>query len=293
MENTSFLLVISLFLSVAFPYYSSFLERYLTFLLIIMMVFSLKNVNIKLKDLKNFYFKRNLKKIIILIFINYILLPFVIILSAFFFVKDVDFRNGFIIMASVPCAIIVITFTKLLKEDVLLSTFGLYFNYFVSLFMTPLIIWLFFKETISVIPILKTIFLLVILPLVLANFLDKVDKKIIKGMILKYDKIIINIIFVITTYAFIGLNIKNIVNIFYLKEIVYVLIIKTFFLSFVFLFFTKDLVYAIFANYKNLGYAIILSLSLFNKETALPSVIGIFFDNILFIFLNTYRKSII
>lgn len=281
LENTSFLLVVSLLLSILFPKYSFFLEDYLIYLLVIMMIFSLKNVDLKFDKLNILF----IKETIFLSIINYLLLPFIIIVSAFLFLKNQNYINGFILMSAVPCAIIVIPFTNLLKGNIFLSTLGLYINYFLSLIMTPLLIWLFFKENISIMPLLKTIFLLVVLPLLLSRILNSADKKLLKNKFKKYDRIIINLIFVITTYAFIGINI-GLINLFDLKEVFFVLSIKTFFLSFLFFVFSKNISFAIFANYKNLGYAIILSLTLFNKETAIPSVLGIFFDNLLFIILN-------
>lgn len=205
LQNTSVLLVLSLTFSILFPKYSIFLEQYLIYLLIIMMTFSLQNTDLNLKNIN----KKIIKKTINLSLINYILLPIIIVLSSLLIIKNQNYINGFILIASVPCAIVVIPFSKLLKGDVFLSAFGLFFNYLLSIILTPLIVWLFFKESINIQSLLRTIFLLVIIPLLFSRILKKSDNLIFKNKLKKYDKIIINLIFVITTYAFIGINLSE------------------------------------------------------------------------------------
>ncbi len=289
MEKTWLILVISMLLGLLYPNFSFFLEPYLMILLIIMITFSLKDIVLnKIINIKN------LKKSFVLFLFNYIILTSLLILLAFLFVKDSDYKKGFVIMAAVPCAIVVIPFTKLLKADTNISTLGLITTYFLSLFLTPLIIWLFFKESINFFDLLKTLFLLVILPLFLSRLLN-----IFNGSLKKYDTIIINLIFLITTYGFIALNRETIVNNFFsLKSVIFVLFIKTFILTAFLYFILKKLKtqrktaipIILFTNYKNLGYAALLSLTLINKEAALPSTLGILFDSFLFIYLEKILK---
>ncbi|MEM4397556.1 MAG: hypothetical protein QW757_02945 [Candidatus Woesearchaeota archaeon] len=294
--NTSFLLTLSLIFAIIYPNFAFYFEPYLMPLLILLMLFSLLDVEFK----KEFFLNlKNIRDIFIINFLTYFVFGFFIFLLSYFFISDIDFRNGFLLMAIVPCAISIIPYTRILKGNVLLSTISLYFNYFISLFLTPFLIWFFFKEQISLFPLLRTIFLLVFIPLILSRILEHIDKKYFKYFFISNDKIIINFLFFIMVYSFIGLNIKNISAFENIKEIVFLLFFKTLFLGLILFFiFNKfkkiseeeKISYILFANFKNIGYAIVLALTLFNKETALPSVLALFFDNFLFIIYSFFYK---
>lgn len=283
LEKSWVIFLSAMILGVFLPNFAQYLEPYLTIILITMMTVALKDINIR--DI----FHKNIKKPLLLFATSYfILTPIIILLS--FLIKDIDFRTGFIVMASVPCAIAVIPFSKLLNGDIKSSTSGLLITYFASLFMTPLIIWIFFKQAIETSELLKTIFLLVILPLILSRFIKKLNHR-----IEKYDKSIINFLLFIGIYGFIGLNSHNITNLYALRFVLIALFLRTFLLTIIVYFISRKwgsfgISLTIFSGYKNLGYAALLALTLFGVKASLPATIAIIFEVGTFIFLELINR---
>ena len=194
-------------------------------------------------------------------------------------------------MAAAPCAISCVPFSKLLKGDVQSSTTGVVINYLSALIITPTIIWIFFRQLIDMTELITTIVQVIIIPIILSRFLAKLNNKLDK-----YDTSIINILFLIGVYGFVGLNRDTIVNNFFsLKLVLIVLFIRTFLISTVMFFLTKKhkkfgISLTLFSSYKNLGYTAILALTLFGRAAALPAALGIIFELMTFVWLERLIK---
>ncbi len=280
LEQTWLVFLAAIVIALIYPDISSILEPYLTFILILLMAFSARNVN--LKDLLD---KKIIKNAFVMSLFNYLILSSVIILVGLF--VDPKYFPGFVLMAAVPTAISVIPYTQLLRGSKHASTAGLIVTYLVSLIFTPLIIYAFFGKGIDIKELVEKIIMLVFVPLILGPALKKIDHK-----VKEHEKKITNIIFFILTYSFIGLNQSTIVNKFFsLKLVLLALFLRTFVLSSVVYFLTKKygklgISYTLFASFKNLGYATILALALFGKEASLPTTIGMIFETLTFIILE-------
>jgi bile acid:Na+ symporter, BASS family len=282
-EKTWLVFLVSMLIGLAFPGYAYAVEPFLVYLLMIMVALSIRDI--PLRDI----FGSGLKNTLILFLANYLLLSLLIVVLSLF-LDNPEYQKGFIVMAAVPCAIAVVPFAKLLKGDIKVSTYGLIFTYLVSLFLTPMIIWLFFRESIDLTELLKTIFLLIIVPMLLAIPLRRISRR-----LEKHDTVIINVLFLITIYGFIGLNRETIVNDFFsLGLVMLLLFVRTFGIMTLVYFahrkLSKDRKFTVsltlFSSYKNLGYAALLALALFGREAALPATLGILFELLAFIYLE-------
>ncbi len=280
LSKSWFVILSAVVLALLFPQLSGTIEPFLTLLLILLMSFSTKNI-----ELKSMASLRMLKKAFLLFLADYALLSGLII-AVSFFVPDI-YAPGFIIMAAVPCAISVIPFTKLLSGDTAASTLGLILSYLLSFVITPGIIFIFYRESIDTFQLLKTIFLLVAVPLLLSRILKKFN-----NAFKKYDNLILNIIFFVAFYGFISLNRNTIVNEFFtLQEVVAGLILRTIVIVLAVYYFMRKkgkfgISVTVFSGFKNLGYAALLSLTLFGREASLVPTLGLVFETFTFIILD-------
>jgi BASS family bile acid:Na+ symporter len=73
--------------------------------------------------------------------------------------------NGWVMLASVPCAVSVITFALYLKGDMVLSVLATTVIYFMALVITPVMTMVFAGDAISPLQILKYVVLFIVVPL--------------------------------------------------------------------------------------------------------------------------------
>ena len=272
LQNTNLFLIIAIFCGLLLPQGGYYLESFLSVLLIILMTLSLKDITLDALIHKDSIVFRPL--------VAQIGLSILIILLAFF-VHDESYRAGLLIMAAVPCAISVIPFSKLLGDRALYATRGVLVIYFASFILTPVAIWLFFRESISSLELVWSIVLYLGLPFVLSRFIQDFE----------YDVPALNLTFFLTVYGFIALNQDIIVfEFFTLKSMLIILFIRTFIVLTLIYMITRNINLTLFGSYKNLGYAAILSLQFFGPKAALPSTLGIVFETLAFIWLGLLSR---
>jgi predicted Na+-dependent transporter len=144
--------------------------------------------------------------VLFLIASNFVILSGFFILSSFF-VSNQEFRQGIIVLAATPPAIAVITTAFLLKADTKKALLAEAGCYILSIILTPLIIWFFFRSQVDIWALVKILLLLIILPFLLAKGLDWLKKR----LGIKHDfKEIANIAFALTFYMGIGLAVDRI-----------------------------------------------------------------------------------
>jgi len=281
-EKSWFVFVIAILLGLIFPMFSSHIEPFLTYFLIILMTFSLKDIGIG-----EVFDKTDIKKPFKLFFMT-LLASVVIIVGSWILIKDEAYLQGMIVMAAVPCAIAVIPYTKLLKGDLKNTIRALLITYGFYLFLTPLIIWVFFQETINPFDLFLKTFYFVIIPLILSRPLRKINNK-----LKKYDKLILHSLFFILIYTTMGINSRTIMgDLLSLRYVFLILLIRTFFLFILLYYFYKKGLNKfrrsklVMFGYKNLGYALVLSLLLFSRESAIPITLGLLFENLSFVALD-------
>src|SRR3989344_5572457 len=100
LEKTWLIFLASMLLGLFFPQASKLLQPYLIVLLIGMATLSIKDVHIS-----EIFHRHNIKKAILLVGLNYLLLGAVTIISTMLIVVNSHYSAGLIVMASVPAAI--------------------------------------------------------------------------------------------------------------------------------------------------------------------------------------------
>ena len=159
-QNSTSVLILSVLLGLVLPGPAGATEALVTPALMVMMAFSLTEVDLG-RDIKS---SASLKRGFLGIIINYGLLSGLILLLSYS-LPDESLRHGFVIMAAVPPAVAVLPMTRILKGDMSLSFAGEILSYLASLLLMPLIIYLFVHQTgISPIYLLQISIVLILIP---------------------------------------------------------------------------------------------------------------------------------
>ena len=189
LKNSSLILILSLILGLAIPEPSHHFQPLIMPTLIIMMSFSLIELDLTAK--------RELKGGVVGFALNYLLLSGIILALASG-LKSEEMRYGFMVMAAVPPAIAVLPLTRLLGGDVRLSLYGEAVSYFAAIFIMPILIFLLaHQKGLSMIYMIEMAILFILFPILASRFLRN----------LNLDPMpIINVGFFIITYTVIGLN---------------------------------------------------------------------------------------
>ncbi len=278
LKNSSFILVLSILSGFIWPEAAHYSEILITPVLMVMMTFSLTEVN--LGDVtagKGF-----LKNSILGLALNYGLLSGLILLLSYN-LQDQALRQGFIVMAAVPPAIAVLPMTRILLGDMRLSLFSESLSYLASLVLMPAIIYAFTLQTgVSLVYLLQMSVLLILLPALASRFVRR----------LPLDPVLpINLGFFLVTYTLIGLNqdalwgdIGTVSGIALARTLGIGLAIYT----------AARLTgqdrphaisYTLLGSYKNLGLAAAISLTLFGPEAGIPVAFSVLAETGFFILL--------
>ncbi|MFQ6055693.1 MAG: bile acid:sodium symporter family protein, partial [Methanosarcinales archaeon] len=288
LKNSNIVFLSALFLGLIYPMPSAYLEDWIVFTLIVVMIFSLTEVK--------FTNKISIKEIIISFFMNYIFLSGLIIALAYFLISDEQLYYGFVVMAAVPPAVAIIPFTKLLNGDLKLSLITNASLYVISIGLTPAILLLFAKTSdidysLAIITLLE----LMVLPMIISRFILQYNKYYLK--IKKDINLVINIGFFIVIYTVIALNRNKLFTDLDILLIPAIIGFLRTFVSGMFLYKLgnilkinpkKNISYTLFGSYKNLGLSATLALLLFSAKASIPSAVCIVMEIGFFIFLSTY-----
>ncbi len=284
LRNTSFMLYLSL--AVAFLYHEP-AER-LKFLIIpslfLLMLFSLKNLKV------HKFTKPTIKSAISLMSVNFILLSGISLISSFF-VSDVNYKIGIIVFAAMPPAVAFIPIAALLGGNLEKSFITQLLSYLFAFIFTPLLIYLFFRESVNLLEVVKILFILIIIPFIMSRFIVRI----------KYDfKEFINFFYAFGFYLAIGLSVPTIFGSF-------AQLISLFIIFFILKFAVGYAVYKI-CNYKNMpkediplytvnstfknsNMGIGILLVLFSPATVMPLAINSIIDSFYTLFLLKLFKK--
>lgn len=249
-----------------------FSEEISTVALIVAMTLSLTRI-----DLRKMHIKKN--QLWPGLLINYGFLSLVTIILGLFFPDDL--WNGFIIIAAVPPAVAIIPITTILRGDVEYALVSLSVLYLFSLLLTPLILFSFLGETINTIALLRTLVLIIVLPLFLAQGVRRIN------IPSTAKTLTINFCFFILLFILVGENraflFQGAVLIFWLAVAMF---LRTFGTGGLIKIITKRLgvpkekqiPLILMAAIKNEGLALILAISLFTGMAAVPAIIALIFE---------------
>ena len=273
-SSLTFFILIGMILGLftgGFPVYTSEIA---TASLMIAMIFSLTNVKISQLD-----FKKEGKNFIVSLALNFGFLSSVILLLGLFFPKEI--WNGFVVMAAVPPAIMIAPLTRVIKGNISLSFFSLSAIYLISIFFTPVLIFVFSSEIIDIYGLLQNILLLIVLPLLVSRLVMKIkisEKKV---------HFITNICFFILVFSIMGKNQGFLLYNSYILVLLFVaMFIRTFAVGSLVLslgqkfgMLRRDVIsYSLFASFKNEGLALLIAFSLFDAASSIPPAIALILE---------------
>lgn len=282
-ENSSVVLILSVLFGLIHPGPAEATEALVTPALMIMMAFSLKEVDFG-RDIRS---PGSLKRGAIGILLNYGLLSGLILLLSDG-LSDESLRQGFIIMAAVPPAVAVLPMTRILKGDMSLSFSGEILSYLASLLLMPLIIYLFFRQAgISPLYLIQISIILILIP-ALASRLVR---------LLPINPLLpINLGFFLVTYTVIGLNQGALWS--DGESAAWISFARTFAVGLAVYVLARSaglnrehsVSYTLLGSFKNLGLAAAVSLMLFGPAAGLPAAFCVIAETAFFILLSFARS---
>ena len=282
-QNSTSVLILSVLLGLVLPGPAGATEALVTPALMVMMAFSLTEVDLG-RDIKS---SASLKRGFLGIIINYGLLSGLILLLSYS-LPDESLRHGFVIMAAVPPAVAVLPMTRILKGDMSLSFAGEILSYLASLLLMPLIIYLFSRQTgISPLYLLQISIVLILIP----AFASRLVRMLPINPVLP-----INLGFFLVTYTVIGLNQGALWTDGW--SVAWISIARTFAVGLAVFILARSaglkssqaISLTLLGSFKNLGLAAAVSLLLVGPAAGLPAAFCVLAETAFFILLSFARS---
>lgn len=252
------------------------LSNYIYTCMIVVMFLS--TTEIKFKALLDT--KRYLSKVVVCLFLNYGLVTGVTLLLAYSAFGSGEVFAGFVIIAAMPTAIVVIPLTYLAKGNTEVALVGVTMTYVMALFMAPVLVLLILGSTVDIWRIIEILLIVIIFPMLASRLLLHLD--IDKKFGLAKD-IMININMMTVMYIVIGINYEAFfIDPWLLALVAGICFIRTSGTGLgtigiaraIGLAKENALTFSMFASFKNLGLAAAVSLFLFTERAAIPATIG-------------------
>lgn len=161
--------------------------------LMTMMCLSLQGIDFKAND-----FLDDKKHILVAVLCCYVLAPAVTLLVGSFY--DDNLWNGWVLVASVPCAISVVSSTFILRGNTKLAVLSVTLVYLLAIVITPVMTHLLLGNAIDPLQILKYVLLFILVPLLISVPLKKVK------MGHNTKSVLINICFFVLVFITFGTN---------------------------------------------------------------------------------------
>jgi BASS family bile acid:Na+ symporter len=229
--------------------------------------------------------------------LNYVMLGGLILLLSYLLIPEGPLRTGFIVLAAVPPAVGVIPFTGFLDGDVEFSLIASLSCYLVAFIATPLILFTLLGLSAGFqVKLFTTMFQLIIIPVFLSRILvyTGVASRIapVKGTLLNWS-------FFLVVYTSVGLNREVLLSQpSSLIPAAVITVITTFLLGYLIeragrilrLDPKKVISVVLLGTSKNAGFAAGLALTLFGRQTAIPSTIQTIFMLSYVIFLDLKKR---
>lgn len=282
LRNSSFIFTLAVVFGLGYPGPAHYLEPLITPVLLMMMVFSMAEIDLSVGG--------DIKGAMIGFGLNYILLSgLILVLSSN--LEDEGLWQGFVVMAAVPPSVAVLPLTKLLDGDSRLSLYSEALCYLASLILMPGIIFVFTSRTgLSLSYISEIVLLLILLPAIASRFL--------RGHCHRLDTVPpINLGFFLITYTVVGLNDQALFGVVE-YSVALIAIIRTFVIGaavylcarLVGVEVQKRISYTLFASFKNLGMAAAVSLVLFGPRAGIPAAVCILAETAFYILFAAMHR---
>ena len=229
--------------------------------------------------------------------LNYVMLGGIILLLSYLIIPEGPLRTGFVVLAAVPPAVGVIPFTGFLDGDVEFSLIACLSSYLGAFIATPLILFTLLGLSAGFqVRLFTTMFQLIVIPLFLSRILvyTGVASRIapVKGTLLNWS-------FFLVVYTSVGLNREVLLSQpLSLIPAAVITVATTFLLGYLIeragrviqLDPKKVVSMVLLGTSKNAGFAAGLALTLFDRQTAIPSTIQTIFMLSYVIFLDLKKR---
>ncbi len=145
-----------------------------------------------------------IRPVFLTLLLNFLLLGSLTLLLAWWLMPTWDLWVGYVLVATAPPGIAIIPFTYILQGNLKLSLLGTFGAYLLSLFLTPILVYLFTGEaTVSPLQLLNTMLLLILVPLILSQVINIIK---VSSYIDKWRGDIINWGFFVVIFTVVGVN---------------------------------------------------------------------------------------
>lgn len=272
------------------PELSESLQPYLIPTLILMMTLSTK-------DLEFSHFNRNPHTVRNLILTNYVLLSGLYILLALIFIEQVEYRNTIWLLGIMPPAVGIIPLSYMLKGDPKISFIAEFISYIIALIYVPIVSLMLFQQMVNPFELIRILSLVLIIPLMLSRLLRVLERRwhIQESM----NKFIITVLYSISFFIIIGVNKEAILadwkTVAVLIGVLSILKFGIGTLMYIYLkqriSYEKDVIYILFATFKNGGAAMAIAIMLFGIEATLPLAINAMLVPLYILFLEILLKD--
>ena len=285
-------IVVAIILGLVFGFDHPDAPSMLIITLMLQMTLALQGLKFDFSDMKD-----NRKGVIFCLILCFVLNSGITLLTGLLFIDDEALWYGWVMLASVPCAISVMTTAFYLKGDMKLSMLSFSMIYIVALVFTPVLTHVLMGEAASWLKILEYVLLFVVIPIAIDVPLNRIT-------IPPLVKIIaMNIILLCMVFISVGFRRDYIIsNPDVALWLLLANIVRIFVPCFILLFMLKKIgvhrdrsvVYCSMATWRNSGLATTLCIVMFSTtfpNALLPAVLSLMVENLWFvIFQATYDK---
>ena len=284
LENSKLVFLFFILLGFVLPQAAEHLQEFLIPLLIVMMTYSIRGVHLGHMN------KTNFRRAVFLLLTNFFILTPLLVVLANLLVADPMYLYGFIILASVPPAIGIIPLVHLYHGDMKDSILGEIVCYLFALVFSPLLVYFLLGENLDITYFVKILALLILTPILLSWILHRARSKLLDA-----KTVVVNLVYGISFYIFIGLNREIFLNDWQsLLPVAAVISFVTFGLGFIVYEVLRrrkvrkpeDIMYVLFATFKNGNGAATIALLFFGPAAAIPVAVRGVLMPLYFVFLE-------
>jgi BASS family bile acid:Na+ symporter len=274
--NRNFILALSIILGLLIKNVGDWVKHLTVPALAIVMVVSLTRISLK----AFLDFKAVIKPTLYTLLFNFVIFGAVMLIPAWFLIKDRQLWTGFAILAIAPPGVAIAPFAYIIGADDRFSVIGMVGAYIASLILIPLAGWLFIgKEFVQPLNILIVFAELIIAPMIIAQLLVKFK---VEKYIARARGAIVNWGLFVVIFAVVALNREVFFSDF--KNLGILALIS--FVTVFGLWFAVNMIskkvkvedrvrksYVLAATIKNSGFAAASALALLGKRASLPGAI--------------------
>ncbi len=294
LRNRNFVLILAVFMGLVLGDYAGDIKAYTTYVLAIVMTFSMTNI----RTSSLFPLQALVKPMLIGMLLNYLVYALVMIGLAYVLIDDKELFYGFVVIATTPPGVAIIPFSYILKGDVEYSIKGVLGAFLCTVFITPFAVgWITGNDGIASWDLFLLMVKTIVIPLIISRFLlmpapfKLVDK--VRGKVVDWG-------FALLIFIAVGLNRQ----VFFsepsiLLRIGVILFLTHFALGMIYerlaIILKRDAVKVMSENLlltiKSSGFAVVTAITLFGQKAAIPTA-GLAIFVLLYLLFLSFRLEL-